>query len=108
MNTFRNLILSLLLHFVFSAATTAQDKMVVPMVMEGVCPFECCVYTEWSAENDIKVFDNPRDTTLLFMIPEGEEFKAETGNVYIIEPGEIIAKKSFAMAGWRIEANDTL
>lgn len=98
--------------FVFSSAVYSQNKENIPEIMEGTCSFEYCTYTNWIALNNINVYQNPQDTTLVFVITKGEEFKAETGNVYITEPGLVIAKKSFVISDispkWEVERNDTL
>lgn len=103
----------LFLLFIFSSSAYSQNKFKTPKVMEGVCPFECCTYGKWTAKNEIKVYQNPQDTSISpFTINKGGEFDAITGNVYITEPGLVIAKKSFTIFDispeWEIKKNDTL
>jgi hypothetical protein len=96
----------------FFSSTYSQNKLNVPLIMEGACPFECCTYTTLTTFDDIKVYQNPQDTTLFVLITKGEEFKAKTGNVYITETGLVVAKKSFVIPDitpiWEVEKNDTL
>ena len=108
----RPLILFFAVLFVFANLAYSQNKLEIPVVMTRVCPFECCTYTKWTALTNIEVYQNPQDSTLLFNISKGEEFKAVTGNVYITDPGLVIAKKKFVISdsspNWEVQSNDTL
>lgn len=55
-----------------------------PYVDRGVCPFECCVYGEWTAREPLRVYSAERDTSnVAFTLAAGETFEGVTGNVYV-------------------------
>jgi hypothetical protein len=66
----------------------AQDQPQMPFIDQGACPFECCVYGKWKANEDVVAFIEPKDSApIAFKIQKGEDVVAETGFVLTIEPG---------------------
>lgn len=54
------------------------------LVRRGACPFECCIYREWEATGAIPVVADERGTAPpVFTISAGDEFRADSGNVYV-------------------------
>lgn len=88
----------------------------VPYVERGGCPFECCVYGQWETVTDAPVFAAEGDTsTVAFILPAGQRFTAETGNVHVIQPGLAVATDTITLASGspggtatRLEAGDTV
>ena len=72
----------------------------VPIREEGACPFECCIYREWTAEDTILVYLKERDTTkVAFLISPGDSFDALTGNQYVLKLGLVIVTDTIP-EGW--------
>lgn len=69
------------------AAVGRSPRQVYPdsvLIRTDVCPFECCVYGEWTATSPIAVGSREgleRDT--VFVIRPAETFAALTGNVHV-------------------------
>lgn len=60
----------------------------VPKVLEGVCPFECCTYGEWTALDGAVAYRAERDTgAAAFTLAAGEKFTAHDGNVHVDQAG---------------------
>lgn len=54
------------------------------LVRRNACPFECCVYRDWTAETAIPVVSTPRSAAApAFTIPKGQTFRADSGNLYV-------------------------
>lgn len=49
---------------------------------KGACPFECCVYRDWTVERDTALFNKPESSTLVGKVKKGEKVQAITGEVY--------------------------
>lgn len=54
------------------------------LVRRGACPFECCVYGEWTAESDVPLQAQERGRAApAGVIPAGQTFRADSGTVHI-------------------------
>lgn len=51
-------------------------------VRPGACPFECCMYREWTAESEIPLLAAVRGTRQS-TIPVGQRFLADSGRVHV-------------------------
>lgn len=70
------------------AAVAAGQGSGPPKVLEGLCPFECCTYREWTALQEVVAYRSERDTTAAaFTLAAGERFTAHDGNVHVDRPG---------------------
>lgn len=79
------------------AAPARDDEGVY--VARGVCPFECCVYREWTLETPATVHTAPAaDAPDAFTVPAGATVRADSGNVYVTRPGIVVADRPFAVA----------
>ena len=68
-----------------------QAELSFPLVQQGACPGECCVYGAWMALGEVPVFAERgagRDT--LFRLAEGQLFVALTGEVHVLEPAVVV------------------
>lgn len=70
-------------------AAGAQQRPVEPLIERGACPFECCTYGRWTAEEEIAVFSRagPAAARPLFHLRRGEGFEAITGDVHLNRVG---------------------
>lgn len=76
-------ILSLvLLSAVLSASDDAGAKM-PPRVFvdDGVCPFECCTYRQWTVEKPTTLLDQPNGKQVLGTLAKGDIVQGLTGKV---------------------------
>ncbi len=65
-----------------SPYAVAQEKPPAHYENWGVCPFECCTYREWTAEDDIPVHKGRSETSpVLFRLRRNEQVNALTGVV---------------------------
>lgn len=63
----------------------------LPYRVEGACPFECCTYGTWSAEQSLTVYGSPGDTTAVaFTVEAGTSFQADTGYVAVTRTGLVV------------------
>lgn len=84
------------------ATLRGQDDLHVPLVREGACPGECCVYGAWIALGDLPVLAErgpERDT--LFTLREEELFVAVAGEVHVLEPGVVVVRERHAALALR-------
>lgn len=87
-----------------------------PYVDAGVCPFECCTYGRWTAEQRVAVFLGPAGRhTAPFTLAAGERFHALTGDVHLRRVGVVRVTEpvvlSSGIAGRpdvRLERGDTV
>lgn len=79
----------LCLSFLLMAVSALAEPLPeLPVRYEGACPFECCIYREWTAMDSIRVFREERDTSdVVFVLAPGEAFEAVTGNEYLLKYG---------------------
>ena len=74
-------------------------------VREGACPFECCVYGEWSVENDTDIYDQVRSNTAVGKAVKGQTVQALTGTLYVIPvPIKVVHQRQ--LDALRLEAGD--
>ena len=70
-----------------------QPRPTVPYESPGACPFECCVYREWTVEQDTDVFgDYRKPTSVNFRVRRGETVTALTGVVVTTKLGMAIVR----------------
>ncbi len=99
-----------------SPPLAGNDRLPVPYIERGGCPFECCVYGQWETVTDVSVFAAEGDTsTVAFVLPAGRRFTAETGNVHVVQPGLAIVSDTITLASGapggaatRLEPGDTV
>ena len=79
-------------------------------VRRDACPFECCMYREWTARTAIAARAQPRDSALAgFTLQPGETFTADSGNVYVTSAQLVIVNDSVGDAHyWSFAPGDTL
>lgn len=66
----------------------AQDKPPLPHYDWGACPFECCTYREWKANQTVVAYsDYKAGASVAFTIQKGEWVTAETGVVITTKAG---------------------
>jgi hypothetical protein len=76
-------------------ATTWQVPSAAPPALPKVdykaCPFECCQFGEWKAEQDVRVYDRwqRKGRKELFTLHEGESVTAITGVHVTYRPGRL-------------------
>lgn len=77
----------------FLAITTlavAQEKPPLPYDNWNLCPFECCTYREWTADEEIPVHERRDDKSpVLFQLHRGEVLRGLTGVVVTERPGVV-------------------
>lgn len=79
-----------------------QADLEFPLVREGACPGECCVYGAWMALDEIAVFAERRaERDTLFNLAEGELFVAVTGEVHVLEPAVVVVRGPYAALAMR-------
>jgi hypothetical protein len=87
------MILLLLLQIARSGAMTAPP---LPYVDQGACPFECCVYRDWTAEKQftaVKHHDAPGNKERSFIVKRGERVTAMSGIVITTAAGVVRVTK---------------
>lgn len=63
------------------------------LVDKGACPFECCTYGTWKAEQSTKLFADPKKGSKeISTIRKGAQVKALTGEVHS-RPVEFVVRK---------------
>lgn len=75
----------------FSHTLTIAQKM-PPHNFEswGVCPFECCTYREWTADDDIPVHKERNDkSAVVFRLQRGQAVDGVNGVVVAEKPGAV-------------------
>ena len=68
----------------------AQGRPAEPFIEQGVCPFECCTYREWTATDSIVVYKAEGSTDPSFLLLPADSFTAVTGNVHLIHIGVVL------------------
>lgn len=94
---------------------TSNGSPPSPWIERDGCPFECCVYGQWETVTEVTVFAEEGDTSAVaFVIPAGQRFTAETGNVHVLRPGVAVATDTITLAAdpagpaLRLEPGDTV
>ena len=83
-------LLLLLLTSLLLVAVTAlsQSRPPTPYFDKGACPFECCVYRQWTVEKPTIVRTAMRDSApVAFRLKRGERGRGLTGTVITTNPG---------------------
>ncbi len=63
---------------------------------EGVCPFECCKYGEWTVKKATDLHSAPDfDSKKIGIVNGGDKVKAVTGIVIVESPGKVEALKDY-------------
>lgn len=71
-----------------------------PIIARDACPFECCTYRTWTAEEEINVYAEEGDArSPAFTLRKGEAFVAITGNVHILRFGIVEITKELPQYG---------
>jgi hypothetical protein len=79
-------------------------------VRRGACPFECCIYRDWTSRAAYDVFAQERgEGAPAFSIPAGTTFHADSGNVHITGVSLVAVADSVSDGDyWAFGAGDTL
>ncbi len=81
-----------------SGQALAQEKPPLPHYDWGACPFECCTYREWKANQDVVAYsDHKNGASVAFTIQKGEWVAAETGVVITTKAGITKVLKPFKL-----------
>lgn len=85
-----------LLTFLFLFVTAAfADEHPTFYIDDGACPFECCTYREWGAENDSRLHAEPDlNSPLVGTAAKGTTVNALTGEVHT-KPGKLVVTRDF-------------
>lgn len=86
---FRLSLLALFLATLWQVPTAARPAL--PKVDYKACPFECCQFGEWKAEQDVTVYDrwSRKGRKKLFTVRAGENVSALTGVHVTYRPGRL-------------------
>ncbi|MTW10194.1 hypothetical protein GM658_06220 [Pseudoduganella eburnea] len=77
-----------------SPLAAAQEQPPANFENWGVCPFECCQYRDWVADDDIPVHQSRSDqSAVIFHLHRQEKFCALTGVVVTEKPGVVLIDK---------------
>ena len=79
------------------ASLIAQQRPPEPLVEHDLCPFECCVYRQWTARDSIIVFDHEASSDTAFSLQPHDSFAALTGNVHLIRVGIVQMKEALTI-----------
>jgi hypothetical protein len=72
---------NVLVSLLFWAPAHSPAKPSDPFISRNVCPFECCVYRDWVAQADVKVYDKPNGSVIL-TLHKDEHVTGLTGEVH--------------------------
>lgn len=80
------------------------------LIRRGACPFECCVYRDWTATGAIPVVPDELSTASpIFTIAAGERFRADTGNVHVTSVAPVVVRDSVGDPPyWSFGVGDTI
>jgi len=77
---------SFLLFLVLIAPSSQSENLDAPndYIDEGACPFECCIYREWSVKSDTQLFiEKDINSEIVVVVKSGSKIKALTGDVHV-------------------------
>jgi hypothetical protein len=80
---------------------TKESAPPSPFIDKGACPFECCTYREWTANQEISLVDQPNGKKVVAQLHKGEKVQGVTGEVHSI-PMRVIAKYDDPETGVKI------
>ena len=71
-------------------AVSQSARAPVPYEVQGACPFENCVYGEWTAKArvDVRSGRRPNDS-IAFSLRPGDRIQAVTGVLVTVKPGRV-------------------
>ena len=107
----RTLVFFFLLGFLAVNAGTPQNQPTTesappsPFIDKGACPFECCTYREWTANQEISLLDQPNGKKVVTQLHKGEKVQGVTGEVHSI-PLRTTAKHDDPQTG--LKAGDVI
>jgi len=71
-----------------AVTVSAQEKPPANYENWGVCPFECCTYRDWTANDEVPVHSQRDDKSpVTFSVQRGEQVEGLTGVVVTEKPG---------------------
>jgi hypothetical protein len=66
------------------------NRVELPWIAEGACPFECCQYGKWTALEETELRATPsREAHIVHRIPKGRTVQALTGHVKVVQPARV-------------------
>ena len=65
-----------------------------PYIDRGTCPFECCTYRDWIANEGMVLVDRPDGKKIVARIEKGEKVQAMTGEIHSIARRVIASQDS--------------
>lgn len=68
----------------FSANLFAQSLPPKIYIDKGACPFECCIYRDWTVNQNTPLLDQPNGKKIVGRVKKGEKIKALTGEVHTV------------------------
>src|SRR3954453_14200760 len=73
----------------------AMSKPKLPFVQKDICPFECCKYQDWTAEQNVALYSTWKRSgrKAIGTIAKGEKVRASTGVVVTYQPGRFKARE---------------
>jgi hypothetical protein len=81
----------------------------LPYEDHGACPFECCVYREWSVLAETNIFPKRQDKAKpAFRVRPGDEIIGVTGVVVTTRFGRAVVDDSTTLAGHYVVAGTTI
>lgn len=81
-----------------AAQRSVPDEPPIPYVDIGACPFEGCVYREWTALAPVVARQERRtDAPIAFNVNKSERVTAITGVVVTVRPGRVRFRKPLAL-----------
>jgi hypothetical protein len=90
----------------FGLPSRVLERPPLPYVDNGACPFECCTYTQWVANEPVDAFSDPVDNPRpAFRVEKGERINAQTGFVVTKRAGEIFVERKVTLEGVYDTAN---
>ena len=79
--------------------STPGDAPPVPFEDVGACPFEGCVYREWTANDTVVVkASRQRGAAVAFRVRKGQRVWALTGVVVTKRPGRVVFRESITLS----------
>jgi hypothetical protein len=86
---------------------TLGSALPMPFVSEGACPFECCIYREWTVERatDTRV-ERKEGAPVSFTLRPGDKVQALTGAVVVSRAGRARAPRDMKLQDLTLRAGD--
>ncbi len=78
-----------------TTTVSAQEKPPANYENWGVCPFECCTYRNWTANDEVPIHSQRDDKSpVTFSVRRGEQVEGLTGVVVTQKPGVVKINKT--------------